>query len=397
MWWLRVGVLAIGTFAIGTDGFVVAGVLEDIAGRTGVSVGTAGLLVTIFSWVLALSGPVLAAATGRLARRLVLLTGIGIFTLGNIIVAVSTVYGLLAAGRAVTALGAALYLPAAVMAGSLIAPEHARGRALSIVGSGITVGVVLGSPVGTYLGSFTSYHGVFWFVTAIGVVAMAGLAVLLPALPTPPAIGLRTRLATLRLRGVPGTLVVTLLAFLGGFTVYTFVGALLAETTAIGSRTLAAVLVIFGIGGAAGNILGGILVDRWGSYRTAVLCLVCSGVFLTVLPWTGVTVAGAAITLFCYAFFAWMTLLSQQHRLLHLAPQAGPLVLSVNTSAQYLGIGAAGAVGAAAIAIFGVRGVGPVGGACVLVSLLVYLVIAGKRGAPATPEPATESVPAGRQ
>lgn len=377
MWWLRVGILAIGTFAIGTDGFVVAGVLDDISHRTHVTVGTAGLLVTIFSWVLALSSPVIAALTGRMARRLLLLSGICVFIIGNATVAISSDYAVLAVGRAITALGAAMYLPNAVMAASLIAPEEARGRALSLVGSGITVGVVLGSPIGTYIGGLTSYQGVFWFVAGIGVLALLGLVLSLPALPSPPPVGLATRLSALRMKGVPGTLLVTLLAFLGGFTMYTYVGLLLAKTMHAGSNTLATILVVFGIGGAIGNVLGGVLVDRWGSYRTTVLCLVGSGILLCVLPWTGTTSVGAAATLFGYALFAWMTLLSQQNRLLQVAPKAGPLVISVNTSAQYLGIGAAGAVGAAAINVFGVRGVGPVGGACVLAALITYLVVAG--------------------
>ncbi|MFF3322708.1 MFS transporter [Streptomyces sp. NPDC002889] len=389
--WFRILILALGTFAIGTDGFVIAGVLDDIAAQAGVEVSQAGQLITVFAWVLAVSSPVLAAALGRFPRRGVLLWGLGIFTLGNLLIALSSDYEVLVAGRAVAAIGAAMFVPNAAVAATAVAPEEARGRALAVVGGGITVATVFGSPLGTYLGSYTSYQGVFWMLTGVGVVALIGVAVFLPTLPNPPATSLRTRLSVLKVRGVGGTLLTTLLAFLGGFTVYTYIKLLLEEILEVDAGTLTLLLVVYGIGGACGNFAAGWLVDKWGSTKTTVMCVLGFAVMLGILPWTGTTVAGAAVTLLLFAGFAWMILLSQQHRLIGLAPKAPPLVISLNTSAQYIGIGASGLVGGAVIDMGDVRNIGPTGAVLALVSLVVYLISVARSRATETNQAASET------
>ncbi|MGH8880032.1 MAG: MFS transporter, partial [Stackebrandtia sp.] len=121
--WFRILILALGTFAIGTDGFVIAGVLGDISSTTGVSVSVAGQLVTMFAWVYALSSPVLAAFTGRVPRKHLLCYAMVVFILGNVLAAVSTSYPLLAAGRVLAAIGAAAFTPAASVTAVMLSSE----------------------------------------------------------------------------------------------------------------------------------------------------------------------------------------------------------------------------------------------------------------------------------
>uniref|UniRef100_UPI000A8D66D6 MFS transporter n=1 Tax=Actinomadura kijaniata TaxID=46161 RepID=UPI000A8D66D6 len=193
----RALVLAGGTFAIGTDAFVVAGVLPGIAGSLGVGVPAAGQLVTVFALAYALLSPVMAAATGAWPRRRVLLTGLVVLALGNAATALAPGYGWVLAARAVAAAGAAMFTPAAgATAAALAAPEH-RGRALSYVSVGLVSSTALGVPLGTLLGEAVSWRGTIWFVTALAAVAALAVALWLPPVPAPPAVGLRRRLAPL--------------------------------------------------------------------------------------------------------------------------------------------------------------------------------------------------------
>jgi predicted MFS family arabinose efflux permease len=352
--WLRIAVLALGTFAIGTDGFVVAGVLQEIAGELNVSITVAGQVVTVFAFVYALSSPLLASMTSQRPRRRLLLMAMTVFIAGNLLAALATSYSGLLAGRVIAAMAAAAYTPSASVAATIIAGEQFRGRALAMVLGGITVATIIGVPLGTWLSEFGGFRAAFWLVTGLGIVAFAGLALWLPDLPGSPAVSLRDRLDSLRLPGVPGALLVTMLATTAGFAVYTYIGPFLTATLNADVGTLGVLLMVFGVAGALGNGMGGWLVDHWGAHRTIILSLSVLSTILAVLPWFSATQAGAALGLFIWSMAGWLLSPAQQHRLLTLVPPyAGPLLISLNASALYLGIGSAGVLGGLIIQAWG--------------------------------------------
>src|SRR5580658_6931791 len=150
--------LALGTFAIGTESFMIAAILPGMAGDLGVTLSMAGQLVTAFTLVYALSSPVLTALTGRVDRRKLLLTTMGLFALGNIVAAAASSYLALLFARVMLALAAGLYAPNAnAMAGALLPPER-RGRALAIVSGGFSVAVALGVPTGAFIGNHLGWR-----------------------------------------------------------------------------------------------------------------------------------------------------------------------------------------------------------------------------------------------
>ncbi|MER7081185.1 MFS transporter, partial [Saccharopolyspora kobensis] len=168
---LRVAVLALGTFAVGTDAFVVAGVLPEIAADLDVGIAQAGQLVTVFAIAYAVLSPVLATLTGAWPRRAVLLTALAVFVLGNIATALAPSYATVLATRVLAAAGASMFTPIAGAAAASLAPEGQRARAISLVVLGLTVSTALGVPLGTLLGSVTSWRGTMWFVAALGAAA----------------------------------------------------------------------------------------------------------------------------------------------------------------------------------------------------------------------------------
>jgi predicted MFS family arabinose efflux permease len=164
--------LALGTFAIGTEGFMIAAILPSVAASLSVSVQLAGLLVTVFTLIFAVTSPILTALTGRVARRKLLLISMGVFALGNIAAASSSGYWSLLLARAILALAAGLYAPNAIALAGVLVPEDHRGRALAIVNGGFSVAVAIGVPLGAFIGSSWG-----WRINFLGVAILASVAV----------------------------------------------------------------------------------------------------------------------------------------------------------------------------------------------------------------------------
>ncbi|MGH3123887.1 MAG: MFS transporter, partial [Streptosporangiaceae bacterium] len=177
---LRVAVLALGTFAIGTDGFVIAGILPGIARDVHTTAAAAGLLVTAFALAYAIAAPVLTAAAARFGRRNVLVAGMAVLAAANLAAAAAPGYHALMAARVAAALGAALYSPIAMATAVQLSPPAERGRALSLVLAGMTVSLVAGVPAGSLLGSLASWRWTFILVAALAALCGLGVRILLP-------------------------------------------------------------------------------------------------------------------------------------------------------------------------------------------------------------------------
>jgi DHA1 family inner membrane transport protein len=165
--------LALATFAVGTDGVVIAGLLPSIADDLGVTTPVAGQLVTVFALTFAVAAPVLGAATSSMHRRSALLMALSIFVIGNGATALGTTYGVVMAARIVTAAGAGIITSSASSTAATIAPPERRGRALAFVMGGLTLALALGLPLGTLIGR-SDWHLTLWAVAALGLAAAQG-------------------------------------------------------------------------------------------------------------------------------------------------------------------------------------------------------------------------------
>nr|WP_240519238.1 MFS transporter [Amycolatopsis antarctica] len=337
--------LAFGAFAVGTSGYVVAGLLPALTAELGVSPSAAAQLVTAFALAYALGSPLCAAATARWERRTLLVAALLVTALGNGLAALAPGYPSLFAARVVTAIGAAVFTPAAsAVAAELTTPQR-RGRAVALVFGGLTVSLVLGVPFGGALSDRLGYRAVFAVVAAAALLGAIAVRLLLPRVPPPPAVRFAERFAVARDPRVRSLLAATVLGCLAAFSVYTFVAPLLAATAGIGGSTLNVLLLVYGLGGVLGNIAGGRIVDRWGSRRPLIAVVGLLVVVLAVLPVAATTVAGAAVALFVWGMATWSFNPPVQHRLIELSPQGAGLLLSLNASAIYLGVGLAGVAG----------------------------------------------------
>lgn len=341
----RTPVLALGAFAAGTSGYVVAGLLPALTGELAVSASAAAQLVTAFAIAYAVGSPLCAAATARWERRTLLTAALLVTALGNALAAVAPGYAMLLLARIVTAVGAAVFTPAASAVAAELNPPERRGRAVAMVFGGLTVSLVLGVPLGGLLSAQFGYRPVFGLVAAIALLSAIAVRALLPSVAPPPVVPFRARFAVAGDRRVRALLAATVLGCLAAFTVYTFVVPLLGATAGVHGDTVHLLLLVYGIGGVLGNVLGGRMVDRWGSRRPLIAIAVTLVIVLALLPVAASTVPGAAVALFVWGLATWSFNPPVQHRLIELAPQGAGLLLSLNASAIYLGVGLAGVVG----------------------------------------------------
>jgi MFS transporter, DHA1 family, inner membrane transport protein len=367
----RLLVLASGMFAIGTDSFVVAGVLGQVSASLGVSVALAGQMVTLYALSYALLSPVIAAAASHWPRKRLLLTGMTVFVLGNIVTAMAPSIELVLASRLLAGLGAAMFSPTATAAGASLVPPEQRGRALAIVIAGLSGATALGAPLGTFIGGWLDWRATMWFVAAVGTLAAVGVAWRLPDIPTPPAVSLARRLAPLRDARVLLTLLTTWLVYAGLFLVYTYIGSSFDRATGGDARVLAGLLLLWGVAATVGNLAAGRLTDRFGSRRIINVAIAVAALDFALLPWTSASLATAVPALVVWGLCGWGLLVPQQHRLISITPAAAPLLLGLNSAAVYVGVSMSGLIGGAVITRVDSHALGLVGAVFIAVALLV--------------------------
>src|SRR4051794_24520398 len=168
-------VLALGTFAVGTDAFIVAGFLPSMARTLHVSTGAAGQSVTVFAVAYAVLAPVLATLTARLPRRMLLVGALVVLGVANLASALAPNLPLLIASRVLAAAGAAVYTPGAGAVGAALVRAELRARALAVVVGGLTVATALGVPLGDVAGHWLGWRAALGLVAALSLVAAAGV------------------------------------------------------------------------------------------------------------------------------------------------------------------------------------------------------------------------------
>ncbi|MBC6493706.1 MULTISPECIES: MFS transporter [Microbacterium] len=368
--------LAIGAFGIGLTEFVIMGLLPDVAADFGVTEATAGWLISGYALSVVVGALGLTAATTRLPRKPVLLGLVVLFIVGNAITALAPDYTTAMIGRIVAALcHGAFFGIGSVVAADLVAPEK-KARAIAIMFTGLTAANVFGVPFGTFLGQQFGWRSTFWVISAIGIVAFAGIALLVTAPKTAgQQVSLRGELRAFRSGQVWLSLIVTALAFGGMFGAFTYIAYTLTGVTGFADTTVPWLLVLFGAGLVAGNWIGGRLADR--SIDRTLLIFIAALVVVLVLfgffAWSQpVTIA----ILVLMGAFGFGTVPGLQSRIMHYAGGAPTLASGANIGAFNVGnaLGAwAGGLGIAA----GLGYTSPIWiGAAITASALVVMVIA---------------------
>jgi DHA1 family inner membrane transport protein len=343
--------LFLAAFAVGTTEFIIAGLLPEIASDLGVSIATAGLLISGYAAGVAIGGPIVAIATTRFERRATLLGLMAVFLAGNALCALSPSYAWLLAARVFIACthGALLGI-AAVMATTLV-PENRQARAISMVLSGLTVSNIIGLPLGTAIGNAFGWRMTFWAIAALGVASAVGMAALLPreARSDAPKPGIMSEIAVLgRLEEYLSLLmfVAAAVAYVG---LFSYVAPLLLESADLPEGALPWVLSFLGVGAFVGIIAGGRLAD-WKLMPSVIVILAVQVAMFCVLPFLVHNAVVATIAMFVWsATGVSLVATPLQARALKSARASPNLASTLISSAFNVGIAAGAGIGAAAL------------------------------------------------
>lgn len=334
-------VLALGTFAVGTDAFVVAGFLPAMADSLNVSEGAAGQSATVFAIAYAVLAPVLATAAARVPRRALLVAALVVLALANLGSALAPSYPVLMATRVLAAVGAAAFTPnAGAVASALVSPAQ-RARALAVVVGGLTVATALGVPLGNAAGRVLDWRVTLGLVAALCAVCAVGVRLVMPALPGAPHLALRRRLAALRRPGVVTVLPLSVLGLTASYGLYAYTVPVL-RALGVGVSAETWLLFLYGVGAVIGNLVAGAAGDRHGPVPVLAVGYVALAVTLGVFTWA--TASGAhwpvlaGALMLGWGMSTWFQTPLQQLRLINAAPEETAVVVGLNASALYAGI-----------------------------------------------------------
>ncbi|RCK70987.1 MFS transporter [Desertihabitans brevis] len=338
---LAVWILAVGAFGFGTTEFLSMGLLPEMAATFGVDIPTAGWLITAYALGVVIGAPTLTALAHRWSRKRVLIALMVLFTLAHVATAAAPTFETLVAARLVNGLAHGTFFGAAAVVARTLAAPGFQGRATALVFTGLTVANIVGVPTGTFLGQQLGWRLSFALIGLIGVVTVVAVALAVPRVEQSEG-GLRAQFAAFGRGQLWMTLLITLVGFAGTFTVLSYIAPMLTEVTGLATGAVPWVMVVFGVGATAGNVLGGRLAD-WSVPRTLALGLAGQGVLFVLLFTLAEHPVAAVLGILGFSFFGFVMSASIVSRAIHSAG-GGASMASASMQAAFNSANAVGAV-----------------------------------------------------
>jgi DHA1 family inner membrane transport protein len=333
---VAVYILGLTVFCIGTTEFMISGLLPDLAAGLSVSIPAVGWLISGYALGVVVGGPALTVATLRINRKTSLLALMALFIAGQTVCALAPGYGVLMAGRVLAALAqGAFFGIGSVVAVDLAGPER-RGRALAIMVAGLTVANVAGVPAGTYLSQHAGWRLSFWVVDGLAVVALLGVAVLVPRRPTPPYTGLGAEFTAFRNPRVWVALSTSMLTQAAVFCCFSYLSPLFTDVTGFSEGAVPLLLALFGAGCFLGSVIGGRFADRH-LLPNLYAGIVAMGAVLALFPFAAGDKTACVVAVAAFGIAAFSINPALQAQVMREAGDAPTLATTTNTSAFNIG------------------------------------------------------------
>ncbi|WP_329354738.1 MFS transporter [Vibrio natriegens] len=335
--------LTLSAFAIGTTEFVIVGLIPTMASDLQVSLPSAGLLVSLYALGVAVGAPVLTALTGKWNRKHVLLAVMSLFVAGNVMAWQAPGYNTLILARILTGLAHGVFFSiGSTIATGLVSKEKAAS-AIAIMFTGLTVALVTGVPLGTYIGQSFGWQATFLIVAVLGLVALIGSALLVPSnLKQPPATKLTSQLKVLTQPRLLLVYAITALGYGGTFTAFTFLAPILEQVSGFGSSAIGLIMLVYGVSVAVGNIWGGKMADKMGPIKALKVIFSGLATVLIVFNFSAVNPIAAVATILVWGAFAFGNVPGLQVYVVQLAekytPDAVDVASGLNIAAFNVGI-----------------------------------------------------------
>ncbi|WP_248928440.1 MFS transporter [Paenibacillus hamazuiensis] len=366
----RIWILAIASFVVGTVELVIAGIIDMIAQDLNVSAGTAGQLITVYSLVFAFGSPLLINLTSKVERRKLLTAAMLVFFAGNMISIVSPNFTILLISRIILAASCSIVVVLSiVMASSIVAPEL-RGRAIGIIFMGISASLVIGVPLGTFIGDIWGWRSTFSLVGALTLIVAWAVNRYLPQVAPRPGVPLRDQLRTLKNSKILSAHLISILQMTGQFTIYAYITPFLNETMGLSTNMISLVLLVYGLAGIAGGWIGGWSSDKLGNGKTMIITLLLHALAIFLLPYSTDSIFPLLIVVIVWCAFNMAPSPAIQSYLIQTAPESSDIQLSFNTSSLHIGVAAGSIVGGLILNYYSVTMNTWVGGLIVILAIL---------------------------
>ena len=371
--------LTISAFAIGTTEFVIVGLVPTIAEQMGISLPSAGLLVSIYALGVAIGAPVLTALTARLPRKQLLILLMALFTAGNLLAWLAPGYNTLVVARLLTGLAHGVFFSiGSTIATGLVAREKAAS-AIAIMFGGLTVALVTGVPLGTFIGQHFGWRETFLAVAGLGVIALIASMLLIPkAIPMQPVAGLKAQLSVLTHPRLLMIYAITALGYGGVFTAFTFLAPMMQSLAGFSPSAVSFILLGYGVAVAIGNIWGGKLADKQGAIPALTLIFAALAVLLLIFQFTVSIHYAALVTVLVMGIFAFGNVPSLQVYVVQKAgeytPGAVDVASGLNIAAFNVGIALGSIVGGQTVEHYGLASTPWIGAVIVAVALILTII-----------------------
>ena len=374
--------LTISAFAIGTTEFVLVGLVPTIASQLAISLPSAGLLISVYALGVAIGAPVLTALTGKIPRKSLLIGLMTLFTFGNILAWLSPNYETLLVARLLTGLAHGVFFSiGSTIAASLVAKDKAAS-AIAIMFGGLTVALVTGVPLGTFIGQHFGWRETFLAVSAISIMALISSIILIPqTLPNRLAAGIKEQIQVLTHPRLLLIYLITALGYGGVFTAFTFLVPMMQDLAGFSASAVSFILLGYGIAVAIGNIWGGWLADRKGAVAALIFIFAGLALLLLILQFSVHSSIGALITVLVMGIFAFANVPGLQVYVMQKAGQYTPngvdVASGLNIAAFNIGIAVGSVIGGQTVQHLGLAQTPWIGAVIVLLALLL-LILSGK-------------------
>ena len=368
--------LTISAFAIGTTEFVIVGLVPTIAEQLAISLPSAGMLVSIYALGVAIGAPVLTALTGKLPRKQLLLALMVLFTIGNLLAWQAPGYVTLVVARLLTGLAHGVFFSIGSTIATSLVPKEKAASAIAIMFGGLTVALVTGVPMGTFIGQHFGWRETFLAVSLLGVIALIASVVLIPRnIPGRAPASLAEQVKVLTHPRLLMIYAITALGYGGVFTAFTFLAAMMQDLAGFTPSAVSWILLGYGVAVAIGNIWGGKLADKHGAVPALKFIFAALAALLLVFQFTASIQYAALATVLVMGVFAFGNVPGLQVYVVQKAEQYTPAAVDVasglNIAAFNVGIAIGSVVGGQTVEHYGLAQTPWIGALIVVVALLL--------------------------
>ena len=368
--WLPVIGLTFSTFIFNTSEFIPIGLLSDIAGDFGITEANAGMLITVYAWVVALASLPLMLIFAKTENRKLMLSITAIFAASHILSGFAKDFYMLMISRIGVACSHAIFWSIVTPLAVRLAPEGKGSTALSIIVCGSSIAMIIGLPLGRTIGLYLGWRATFLIIAVLAAVILAILAAVLPKMPGDGSISLRKLPALIKSPALLSIYLVTVIAITGHFTGYSYIEPFLGQVAGLGSNWITIVLTIFGVVGLAGSWIFSRCYDR---YRRRFIQFAVAGIciFLLLLHVAALNPVSAVILCVFWGFAINFYNLSFQSEIIRNAPKGTAVAMSIYSGIYNIGIGGGALIGGYVCSGISISGIGYVGGAIALVAAII--------------------------